>query len=82
MRNHGYPERGWFDPRLERRPSPVDGDGVFARAPIGAGERIQVVGGLVITGAERGTLRLPPGCRTTRGRSTATCGSSPRSTRG
>ena len=63
MRNHGYPEQGWFDPRLERRPSAVHGHGVFATAPIAAGERIQVVGGLVFTGAERPQVRdrLEPG---------------------
>jgi hypothetical protein len=55
--NHGYPHRCWFDPRLERRPSPVHGHGVFATAPIAAGERIQVVGGLVFTSAERSRVR-------------------------
>jgi hypothetical protein len=61
VRNHGYPDKCWFDPRLELRASPVHGRGVFATAPIAAGERIQVVGGLVVTGAERADLRLDPG---------------------
>ena len=63
MRNHGYPDRSSFDPRLELRPSPVHGRGVFATAPVRAGERLQVVGGTVFTGAEKaaGAVRLEPG---------------------
>ena len=63
MRNHGYPERASFDPRLELRDSPVHGRGVFATAPIPAGVRIQLVGGTVFTTAEKaaGQARLEPG---------------------
>ncbi|CAA9232723.1 MAG: hypothetical protein AVDCRST_MAG41-1072 [uncultured Corynebacteriales bacterium] len=63
MRNHGYPERAWFDPRLELRASPVHGRGVYATAPIPAGARLQVIGGTVVTTAEKaaGAVRLEPG---------------------
>jgi uncharacterized protein len=60
--NHGYPERSWFDPRLEKRDSPIHGSGVYATAPITAGELLQVVGGMVFTGAEQPAVhaRLDP----------------------
>jgi unsaturated rhamnogalacturonyl hydrolase len=59
VRNHGYPEHPWFDPRLELRDSPVHGRGVYARAPIAAGEVLQVIGGLVFRRAD--PPRVEPG---------------------
>src|SRR5687768_13721421 len=60
--NHGYPERSWFDPRLEKRESPIHGSGVYATAPIKAGELLQRVGGIVFTSAEQPAVqaRLDP----------------------
>lgn len=69
MSNFGYPETPWFDPRLELRDSPVHGRGVFATAPIRAGEVLQVVGGTVVTTSQgrRGPIRPcrcgTPACR-------------------
>ncbi len=42
----------WIDPRQEFRTSPTQGIGAFARAPIKAGEAVEIVGGTVITEAE------------------------------
>lgn len=42
----------WSDPRIETRPSPISGRGMFARTPIAAGERVAVTGGTVMTNAE------------------------------
>lgn len=42
----------WLDPRVERRPSPIDGDGLFAHAPIAAGEVVERWGGIRITDVE------------------------------
>lgn len=44
--------RSWLDPRLEVRPSPIEGFGLFASAPICAGEVVIVWGGRLITDAE------------------------------
>src|SRR6476646_10834813 len=35
----------WYDPRVEIRPSGIQGGGMFARAPIRAGETVSVIGG-------------------------------------
>lgn len=63
MRNHGYPRRSSFDPRLELRGSVIHGRGVFATSSIAAGERLQVVGGTVFTTAEKeaGAVRVESG---------------------
>ena len=42
----------WIDPRQDFRPSPTQGIGSFARAPVGQGEVIEIVGGSVMTEAE------------------------------
>lgn len=42
----------WLDPRVEIRPSPISGRGLFAREPIAAGEIVERWGGIRITGAE------------------------------
>lgn len=47
MSQSTYPERSWFDPRLEPRPSPIHGRGVFATAYIHAGEQLTIAGGIV-----------------------------------
>lgn len=56
MKNEHY-EAGmvlseWIDPRLEVRPSPIAGTGLFALEPIQAGETLMVWGGTVYTQAE------------------------------
>jgi hypothetical protein len=43
------PARTWFDPRIEVRPSPLGGCGLFASAPIRAGEKVIVWGGASYT---------------------------------
>jgi hypothetical protein len=44
--------RSWLDPRLVARPSPIEGLGLFATAPIAKGEVVGIVGGTVINDAE------------------------------
>jgi hypothetical protein len=39
----------WYDPRVEARPSLIDGLGMFARQPIHAGDIVVRVGGTVMT---------------------------------
>src|SRR5688572_14143063 len=46
MTFHAYE---WLDPRIEIRPSPISGRGLFAVAPIIVGERLIVWGGVVFT---------------------------------
>jgi hypothetical protein len=46
----------WFSPKVEKRPSRIDGVGLFARAPIAAGELVVVKGGHVLARAERDAL--------------------------
>lgn len=45
------PPRSWLDPRIAVRPSPIDGLGLFAVAPIRAGEAVIRWGGCVIPDA-------------------------------
>ncbi len=42
----------WLDPRVEVRPSPISGRGLFARVPIAASEVVERWGGIQITDAE------------------------------
>lgn len=42
------PPRSWLDPCIVVRPSPIDRLGLFATAPIRAGERVIIWGGQVI----------------------------------
>lgn len=46
----------WFSPKVEKRPSRIDGLGLFARVPIAAGELVVVKGGHVFSRAERDRL--------------------------
>lgn len=47
-----YRARSWTDPRAEARPSPIHGNGLFAREPIHEVEVLAVVGGDVMTDDE------------------------------
>jgi len=51
-----YLERSRLDPRIEVRPSRIEGRGLFATAPIAAGEVVAVIGGRVYRDADRGGL--------------------------
>jgi len=42
----------WLHPEVEVRPSPIAGDGLFARAPIQAGTAVSRLGGRVVTWPE------------------------------
>jgi uncharacterized protein len=42
----------WYDPRVEIRPSSIQGGGMFARAPFQPGETVAIVGGTLMNGAE------------------------------
>jgi hypothetical protein len=46
------PSACWLDPRIAVRPSPIDGLGLFATAPIAPGEIVEVLGGTILTDAE------------------------------
>lgn len=46
-----YRRTSWLDPRIEVRPSRIEGRGLFAREPIRAGEVVAVMGGVPITAA-------------------------------
>lgn len=45
---HGYPKTDWIDPCIEVRPSPIQGWGMFATAPIRQGEVVTVWGGTLL----------------------------------
>src|SRR5215210_6754951 len=47
--NRKYSLHSWVDPRIEIRPSPIGGKGMFAREPIKKGETVIVWGGVVLT---------------------------------
>jgi hypothetical protein len=47
-----YRYRYWTDPRSEIRPSPIQGQGLFAREPILAGEVVEILGGTLMTQTE------------------------------
>ena len=42
----------WYDPRVETRPSPNHGSGMFASQPIHAGETVVIIGGTVMNEEE------------------------------
>lgn len=46
------PATSWLSPKLEFRPSPIDGLGLFAKAPIEVGEPVAVMGGEALTDEE------------------------------
>ncbi|MDQ3855934.1 MAG: SET domain-containing protein-lysine N-methyltransferase [Chloroflexota bacterium] len=47
-----YRARSWLDPRIEVRPSPIEGLGLFATAPIREGKVVIVWGGRVLSNEE------------------------------
>ena len=47
-----YLPRSWISPKLAGGPSDIHGQGVIARAPIRAGERVMEFGGLAIAGSD------------------------------
>ncbi len=50
--NAKYLPTSWYDPRVEIRPSSIQGGGMFARAQFQMGETVAIVGGTLMTGAE------------------------------
>ena len=70
MRRPIYPEKSWFDPRLEKRASPIHGTGIFATSAIAAGELLVIAGGIVFTEEEwkAGSVPLDPAKRYNEGR--------------
>jgi hypothetical protein len=57
----GYRATEWLDPRLTLRPSPIGGRGLFAQAPIAAGEVVIIWGGTLFTDADIADGRVAPG---------------------
>jgi uncharacterized protein len=55
----GYPAECWLTPRATVRRSPIHGRGLFATAPIPAGEAVMRLGGELIDDATLATL-IPP----------------------
>jgi len=49
--------QSWFDPRTEKRGSPIQGRGLFARAPIGVGEIVAVKAGAIMDTATLDGIR-------------------------
>lgn len=48
-----YPRESWLDPRLEVRPSPIGGNGLFTTRPVDEGEVVIIFGGTgVFTGED------------------------------
>ncbi len=47
-----YRKESWLDPRLEVRQSQIEGNGLFANAPIAQGERVIVWGGDLMIDAD------------------------------
>jgi hypothetical protein len=52
-----YRATSWLDPRIEVRPSRIDGHGLFARAPIRAGTVVSEAGGKALTDAQLETYK-------------------------
>jgi len=52
MPSKSYRTTSWYDPRVEIRPSYIQGGGMFAREPFQAGEIVAIVGGTVMTEEE------------------------------
>jgi uncharacterized protein len=50
------PSASWLDPRIAVRPSPIDGLGLFAAAPVAHGEIVEVLGGTILTDAQVQTM--------------------------
>ena len=47
----------WFSTKTEKRDSPIEGRGLFARAPIDAGEVVAVKGGAIVDSATLASIR-------------------------
>jgi hypothetical protein len=47
----------WFSAKTEKRPSPIEGRGLFAVQAISAGEIIAVKGGVIMTSAALALVR-------------------------
>jgi len=57
MARQRWRETTRYDPRVEIRPSGIQGGGMFARAPIRAGETVSVIGGAPMTDDEFAAYR-------------------------
>jgi len=51
-----YRRTSWLNPRVEVRPSRIQGQGLFAREMIDAGEVVAIMGGVPITTAQLDTI--------------------------
>ncbi len=49
MPERQYPPTSWYDARVATRPSSIQGNGMYATAPIRAGETVAMTGGVVMT---------------------------------
>jgi uncharacterized protein len=58
MARQHWRETSWYDPRVEIRPSDIQGGGMYARAPIRMGETVAIVGGTPMTDAEFAAFRV------------------------
>ncbi len=58
MAEQRWRETCWYDPRVEIRPSGIQGGGMYARAPIHAGEPVAIIGGTPMTDAEFTAYRM------------------------
>jgi hypothetical protein len=47
----------WFSPKTEKRPSPINGRGLFARATISIGEIVAVKGGAIMNSSALARIR-------------------------
>ena len=52
MASRQYPPTSWYDARVATHPSPIQGNGMVATAPIRAGETVAIAGGVVMTEEE------------------------------
>lgn len=50
-------ETSWYDPRVEIRPSGIEGGGMYALAPMRAGETVGIIGGTPMSDAEFAAYR-------------------------
>ena len=57
MSGKRWRETCWYDPRVEIRPSGIEGGGMYARAPIYTGETVAIIGGTPMTDAEFAAYR-------------------------
>ncbi len=57
MTERRWRETSWYDPRVAIRPSGIQGGGMYALAPIHAGETVAIIGGTPMTDAEFAAYR-------------------------